>query len=76
MSSVLPRVSGGSIDDLAGNEARVARWSRAYPQIGVFFYDLNTLGGGAVVSMVSSHRRLWMGGVVVDNPYFNDPSGG
>jgi hypothetical protein len=77
MSVAMPHVGEAtgeaSVGGLAGYEARVARWSRAYPQIGVFFYDLNTLSGDTFVSMVRSHCQLWVGGVVLDNPYFVDP---
>jgi hypothetical protein len=72
MSIASPHVGEASVGGLAGYEARVARWSRAYPQIGVFFYNLNTLSGDTFVSMVRSHRQLWVGGVVLDNPYFVD----
>jgi hypothetical protein len=73
MSLALPHIGEGAVGGLAGYEARVARWCRAYPHIGVFFYDLNTLSGDVLVSMARSHRRLWVSGVVLDNPYFIDP---
>ena len=72
MSIALPHVGEASVGGLAGYEARVARWSRACPQIDVFFYDLNTLSGDTLVSTVRSHRQLWVGGVVLDNLYFVD----
>lgn len=73
MSLVMPHPGVCSVEGLAGHEARVAQWSRTYPQIGVFFFDLNAFSGDVLVSIAGSHRRLWVSGVVLDNPYFIDP---
>jgi MEDS: MEthanogen/methylotroph, DcmR Sensory domain len=54
----LPHVSNGFISDLVSYEARVARWTRAYRQIGVCLYDLDRFGGDVIVSMVNSHAKV------------------
>ena len=73
MSWALPHVSNGFIRDLVSYEARVARWTRAYRQIGVCFYDLDRFGGDVIVSMVNSHPKVLINGVIVENPYYADP---
>jgi hypothetical protein len=73
MSWALPHVSNGFISDLVSYEARVARWTRAYRQIGVFLYDLDRFGGDLIVSMVNSHPKVLINGVIVENPYSVDP---
>jgi hypothetical protein len=73
MSWALPHVSKGLIGDLVSYEARVARWTRAYRQVGVSLYDLDRFGGDVIVAMVNSHPKVWFQGVIVENPYFADP---
>jgi len=74
MSWALPHVSNGFISNLVSYEARVARWTRAYRQIGVCLYDLDRFGGDVIVSMVNSHPKVWINGVIVENPYYSvDP---
>jgi hypothetical protein len=33
------------------------------------FYDLDVFGGEVIVPMVKAHPQIWMGGVLLDNPY-------
>jgi hypothetical protein len=63
MSWAPPHVGNGLISDLVSYEARVARWTRAYRQIRVCLY----------VSMVNSHAKVLINGVLVENPYSDDP---
>ena len=45
-----------------------------YPQIVVCMYDLNKVGGAFVVDVVSMHRKVFIRGTVVDNPYYLSPT--
>jgi len=35
-------------------------------------YDLDQFGGEVVVPIINVHPKLWMDGVVLDNPYYVD----
>jgi hypothetical protein len=37
-------------------------------------YDLNKVGGAFVVDVVSMHRKVFIRGTVVDNPYYLSPT--
>jgi hypothetical protein len=73
MSWALPYVSTGLMGDLVSYEARVVRWTRAYRQVGVCLYDMDLFGGDVIVAMVMSHPKVWIEGVIVENPYFVEP---
>jgi hypothetical protein len=32
-------------------------------------YDLDHFGGGVVVPMIRAHLRVWLSGLVIENPY-------
>jgi hypothetical protein len=54
-------------------EARVVRWTRAYRQVGVCLYDMDLFGGDVIVAMIMSNPKVWIEGVIVENPYFVEP---
>ena len=73
MSWALPYVRTGLMGDLVSYEARVVRWTRAYRQVGVCLYDMDLFGGDVIVAMVMSHPKVWIEGVIVENPYIVEP---
>ena len=73
MGWAAPLVGERFVRSLAHYEARVTRWTRAYPQVAVCLYDLDLFGGDVIIAMIHSHPQVWLHGVVVDNPYFWGP---
>ncbi|WP_214367136.1 MEDS domain-containing protein [Pseudonocardia sp. H11422] len=62
-------ISPSFVQDLAGYEARFDRWARFCPQVSVCLYDLEQFGGSVLIPVIRTHPRVWLSGVVVDNPY-------
>ncbi|MFD3454930.1 MEDS domain-containing protein [Streptomyces sp. NPDC058691] len=70
MSWAYPLVRPGFVRELVRYEMRATSWLRARPQVGVCMYDLELFGGDLVIPMVKAHPRVWLGGMVVENPYY------
>ncbi|MDT7706196.1 MAG: hypothetical protein QOG20_1803 [Pseudonocardiales bacterium] len=70
MSWALPLVSDPFLEDLTAYEARATVWARSYPQSCVCMYDLDRFGGNAVFSVMRAHPKVWMSGVILENPYY------
>lgn len=70
MSWGLPMVSQPFIEDLSAYEARVTLWARSYPQSLVCMYDLDHFGGNVIFAVMQAHPKVWMSGVIVENPYY------
>jgi hypothetical protein len=73
MTWAMPLVSGPFVAELADYEARATRWVRAYPQICLCLYDMDCFGGDVVLAVIRSHPKVWVSGVVLENPYFSYP---
>ncbi|WP_446223616.1 MEDS domain-containing protein [Nocardia sp. IBHARD005] len=70
MSWGLPLVSAPFIDDLTDYETRATEWARSYPQSCVCMYDLDRFGGNVIFAVMRAHPKVWISGVVVENPYY------
>jgi hypothetical protein len=57
-----------SVEDLADYEAEVTAGARRYPQSVVCLYDLDRCTT-VVHAVIRAHSRVWMRGVVLENPY-------
>jgi hypothetical protein len=68
MSWALPDGVPPAPDDIADYEAGVAAWTTSYPQSCVCMYDLERFGSVAL-AVIKAHPRVWMGGVMLENPY-------
>jgi hypothetical protein len=44
-----------------------------YPQVMVCMYDLSKVGGSVLVDLVSTHPKLLVKGMLVENPYYLTP---
>jgi hypothetical protein len=75
MAWALPLIAPDFIADLMEYEVQVTRWVRSYPQVNVCLYDLDHFGGDLVIPLVKTHAKMWLNGVLVDNPYYLDPDG-
>lgn len=60
------------IADLTRYESRFNLWARKYPQVTICMYDLDRFGGEVIVPIVNVHPKIWMNGVVLENPYYLD----
>lgn len=72
MSWALARPDGGA--DLLLHESAVNRVVEHLPALVMCFYDLTTFGADLLVDVLRTHAQVLIDGVMVDNPYFADPS--
>jgi hypothetical protein len=68
MSWALPTGCPPSTADIADYEATATSWTSAYPQTVVCMYDLDRFGC-VTLALIKAHPRVWVSGVVLDNPY-------
>jgi hypothetical protein len=72
MSWAKPFIAPDFIDDLARYESRFNLWSSNYPQVTACMYDLDKFGGEVIIPIIRVHPKVWMEGVVLENPYYRD----
>jgi len=65
---VLPDLS-----ELLALESEMNRYLPLYPQVVMCLYDMDQFGSGALVSLVMTHPRMLVGGMVIENPYYLTP---
>jgi hypothetical protein len=71
MSWVLPE----STDDVGRYEASATTLARSYPQSCVCLYDMRRVDD-VIYELISMHTEVWMGGVILENPYTLGPRSG
>jgi hypothetical protein len=76
MTWTAARSSRPSIGDLARMERAVTEWARTNPQIAVSMYDVEFFGGAIVTTFVGAHPKVWVCGMLVENPYADEPDPG
>lgn len=54
-------------------EARLNRILSRHPQVILCLYDLERFGGDVVMSLMRTHPRLLVNGMLVENPYYTSP---
>jgi hypothetical protein len=64
------------VSELVRFELGVTRWTRAFEQVSVCMYDLDRFGGDVVVPVIRAHPRVWLSGLVIENPYHLDALSG
>ncbi len=72
MGWACPYLTAPFISDLMSYEARFNVWARENPQITVCLYDLDIFGGEVILPAIRVHPKMWVDGVVVENPYYLD----
>lgn len=75
MSWAGPLVRSAFIHDLVRYEVKATRWLRSYPQVGMCLYDLELFSGDLIIPLVKAHPKVWLSGMVVENPYYLGPEG-
>ncbi|MCX4825242.1 MEDS domain-containing protein [Streptomyces sp. NBC_01142] len=73
MSWAQPLVQPAFIHDLVQYEVKATRWLRSRPQVGVCMYDLELFSGDLIIPLVKAHPKVWLSGMVVENPYCLGP---
>jgi hypothetical protein len=74
MSWAEPFVSPAFITELMAYEIRFHGWARVNPQVAVCLYDLEMFGGELVVPAIRVHPKVWLAGMMIENPYYLDQS--
>jgi hypothetical protein len=54
-------------------EASLNDFAPQYPAVILCLYDLEWFGGGVVVDIMRTHKKLVLGGLVLDNPHYVSP---
>jgi hypothetical protein len=54
-------------------ESQLNNSAPRYPQVILCLYDLERFGGGMLVDILKTHKKLLLGGLVVENPHYLTP---
>jgi hypothetical protein len=54
-------------------ESDLNRFVIRYPQIILCLYDLTMFGGAFLVDLMKTHKKLMLGGLVLENPHYLSP---
>ncbi|HTZ15741.1 MAG TPA: MEDS domain-containing protein [Mycobacterium sp.] len=54
-------------------ESEMNRYLPLYPQVIVCLYDIDRFGAEIIVSLLKTHPRMLIGGMLVENPYYVTP---
>lgn len=61
------------VEDLVLYEAELNRVAPKYPTVVLCLYDLDRFTGEVIVSIVKTHPKVLIRGMVVENPYYVEP---
>jgi hypothetical protein len=59
-----------AVEDLLDYEARLNAFAARHPQSILCLYDIDELGPAVVFEAMKVHPRIWLSGLVLDNPFF------
>jgi hypothetical protein len=54
-------------------ESRLNTFAPRYPQVILCLYDLEVFGGSVLVDLMHTHRKILMGGMLIENPHYLSP---
>jgi DNA-binding CsgD family transcriptional regulator len=60
-------------DEFAVYEAHLNRLTAEYPQTILCLYDVRLFGGAVVLELLRTHRKLLLGGLMIENPHYLTP---
>jgi hypothetical protein len=60
-------------EEFVDYEVSLNDFAPLYPQVILCLYDLERFGGGMVVDIMRTHKKLVLGGFVLDNPHYLSP---
>ena len=61
--------------DVVRFESDLNRMLGLYPQVMLCLFDLENFGGSFLVDMVNTHPKIFINGMVFENPYYSRPDG-
>jgi hypothetical protein len=61
------------VEHLLWYEAQLNRAATLYPQVLLCLYDLDQFDGEVVVDIVKTHPKVFINGMIVENPYYVEP---
>jgi hypothetical protein len=61
------------VEEFIDYEVSLNDFAPQYPQVILCLYDLERFGGGMVVDIMRTHKKLVLGGLVLDNPHYLSP---
>jgi hypothetical protein len=62
-----------TLEDLRRYEVRLNDFAARHPQSILCLYDIDELGAGIVFDAMKAHPRIWLSGLVLENPFFETP---
>jgi len=77
-----PRVTGEAgwvleaplgVEEFIDYESQLNDFAPRYPQVILCLYDLAHFGGGMIVDVLKTHKKLLLGGLVLENPHYLTP---
>ncbi|WP_290055610.1 MEDS domain-containing protein [Amycolatopsis solani] len=70
MGWAAPRLAPALLDALLAEEVAVTAWTADSPKVVLCLYDLDLFGGDLIVPLIKAHPKVWMAGMLVENPYY------
>jgi hypothetical protein len=61
------------VEHLLWYEAQLNRSATLFPQVLLCLYDLDQFDGDVVVDIVKTHPKVFINGMIVENPYYVEP---
>jgi hypothetical protein len=62
------------VEDFVDYESQLNDFAPRYPQVILCLYDLERFGGGVIVDILKTHKKLLLGGLVLENPHYLTPA--
>ncbi len=60
-------------EEFINYESQLNSFAPRYPQVILCLYDLELFGGGIIVDVLKTHKKLLLGGLVLENPHYLTP---
>jgi hypothetical protein len=60
-------------EEFVDYESQLNRFAPRYPQVIMCLYDLELFGGSMIVDVLKTHKKLLLGGLVLENPHCLTP---
>jgi hypothetical protein len=61
------------VEEFIDYESQLNDFAPRYPQVILCLYDLAHFGGGMIVDVLKTHKKLLLGGLVLENPHCLTP---
>jgi len=62
-----------SLNEFVVYESKYNQVTRPYPHVTICMYDLNVFGAKLLITILKTHPKVLVGGVVHENPYYMEP---